>query len=255
MSNPCIRLFTRGDDLGSARSANQGIAAACRTGILRNISAMFCAPHIQDAAELLAGASEVCFGLHMTMNAEWDRVRWGPVLPPDQVPALVDEQGHFLQSTKALHERKPPLNQLMDKVQAQLDRGRALGFELKYADAHMGWTWVAPGLAEKLSRWCEREGLLYNEAQFGRLPKVDHAGDPVEKLIAQLSVAASGDYLLVGHPAYNDAEMRQLGHAGYEGEKVATGREWERKLFTDPRILSYCNIHGVEPTRFDAAYI
>ncbi|MBD2867190.1 ChbG/HpnK family deacetylase [Paenibacillus arenilitoris] len=76
-----IYLVTRGDDLGSSRSANAGILEACRSGLLKNVSVMACAPYAEEAAELLRDAPGVCFGIHATFNAEWDFVRWGPVLP------------------------------------------------------------------------------------------------------------------------------------------------------------------------------
>ena len=36
-----------------------------------------------------------------------------------------------------------------------------------------------------------------------------------------LKAAADGEYLIVGHLAYNDAEIRNLGHPGYPGDAVA----------------------------------
>lgn len=253
MPTPSIRLYTRGDDLGSAISANRAFCEAFEKGILRNASAMFCTPHIEDAAARLASEKRLCVGLHMTMNAEWDRVRWGPVLPPAKVPSLVDKNGHFFKTTKELHERNPSEAEVCAELQAQLDKGRRLGFTVSYADSHMGWPWVIPGFTERIARWCEKEGLLYSESRMKGLPKVEHVGDPVEQLIAKLEAAEPGDYMVVGHPAYDNAEMRTLGHSGYEGDKVATGREWERRLFSDPRIVAYCRDKGVQPTRFDAA--
>lgn len=247
-----IRVFMRADDLGSARSANRAIRETFEKGQLRNTSAMFCTPHIEDAAELLAAEKGLCVGLHMTMNAEWDHVRWGPVLPPEQVRSLVDEKGHFLQNPKLLHDRGGVKeSEIFAELQAQLDRGRNLGFTVTYADSHMGWTWIIPGLGDRIANWCRKEGLINRESDFCKLPKIEGAKDLVEDLIEKLKLAAPGDYMIVGHPAYDDAEMRTLGHAGYSGEKVASGRHWERLRFMDDRILRFFNERGIASLRFD----
>jgi hypothetical protein len=214
---------------------------------------MACCPAIEEAAALLAGEKALCFGLHTTMNAEWDRVRWGPILPPEQVPSLVDSQGHFCQTTRALHENQPVEAEIFAELEAQLARLRDLGFDVRYADMHMGWGWVVPGLTERFGAWCAAQGIFHNEACHRWLPAVPEEGDRVERLIAQLEAAEPGQYTIVGHPEYDNDEMRGLGHEGYPGTQVAAEREWERRIFMDARLVEYCRENGVVPLRYDAA--
>jgi hypothetical protein len=254
-ASPRIHLITRGDDAGSNHTANAAILDAYQNGILKNTSVMIPCVAVQEAAEMLAGQSGLCCGLHSTITAEWDNVRWGPVLPPDQVPSLADEQGHFFQTTRALHKRGARIDEIMAELQAQLDRARALGFDMRYADKHMGFGWVADGLDEVFDAWCEREGLV-NSRFFHSLTRVSAEGspangDPVEQLIARLEAAEPGPYVVVGHPAYDNDEMRALGHEGYPGDVIGPERDWQRRMFTDPRIAQYCRDHGVQPTRYD----
>lgn len=248
-----IRLITQGDDCGSNHSANAAILEAYRRGILRNASLMAPCAGIVEAAALFAGEPGLCCGLHLTLNAEWDSVRWGPVLPPSAVPSLVDEDGRFFRTTQRLHDNDPKPSEILAEMQAQLDLVRSLGFSPVFADVHMGFTWVAAGLEEALDDWCARNGLLNAGRTYRPLPEVKTTGDPVERLIASLEAAAPGQYSLIGHPAYDDEEMRALGHSGYPGEAVAASRDWERLLFTDPRILRYCREQGVVPIRHDEA--
>ncbi len=253
MLRPRIQLITRGDDCGSTHSANLAILEAFRTGILRNTSIMVPCAAVEDAARMIADEQGLCCGLHCTITAEWDSVRWGPVLSPEQVPSLVDTQGHFFQTTRALHDNNPRLDEIMAELQAQLDRARALGFDIRYADQHMGFHWVTDGLDEAFDAWCARESLCCYRYYAYSLPKVGAAGDLVEQLMAQLDAAPAGQYLVIGHPAHDNEEMRALGHAGYPGSVVATEREWQRRMFTDPRILAYCQEKGVAPIRYDEA--
>ena len=111
---------------------------------------------IEEAAEMFLD-QDICFGIHATINAEWDNVRWGPVLPIEEVPSLVDRDGNFFQTTQALHENNPRLEEVMAELKAQLDKARELGFDIKYADMHMGFGWVIDGLDEKFNIWCQKK--------------------------------------------------------------------------------------------------
>lgn len=254
MTQPRIRLITRGDDCGSNHTANRAIREAFRNGILKNTWVMAPCAAVREAAALLAGETGLCCGLHATVTAEWDRVRWGPVLPPNQVPSLVDGNGHFYPTTQELHKHGPRLSEIMAELEAQLDLLRQLGFDIRYADQHMRFGWVTDGLEEAFDRWCERKGIRNSRHYVQRLPTPPaHNLDPVETLIAQLDAASPGQYLIVGHPAYDNEEMRGLGHAGNTGDQVAVRREWQRRMFTDHRIIETCTHRGVLPIRYDEA--
>ncbi|MBN1136507.1 MAG: ChbG/HpnK family deacetylase [Anaerolineae bacterium] len=245
-------LITRGDDAGSNHTANVAILEAYQNGILKNTSVMAPCAAIGETAELLAGQRGLCCGLHCTITAEWDHVRWGPVLPPERVSSLVDVHGHFFQTTRAVREHGAGVDEIMAELQAQLDRARALGFDIRYADKHMAFERVADGLGEAFDAWCEREGLV-NSRFFQGLPRISVEGDPVEQVIARLEAAGPGRYVVVGHPAYDNDEMRALGHEGYPGEVIGPERDWQRRMFTDPRIIRYCRENGVRPSRYDEA--
>ncbi len=93
-----VRLITRGDDLGCARSLNRAVKECYQKGILKNCSVLAAAPYIEEAAKLLAGTKGLCFGLHCDLTSEWDNVKWGPVAPREQVPSLLDSKGYLHQT-------------------------------------------------------------------------------------------------------------------------------------------------------------
>lgn len=250
---PEIQLITRGDDAGCNYTANVAILDAYRNGILRNTSVMVPAPAFAEAARLLKTEPGLCVGLHATLTAEWDNLRWGPVIPPQDVPSLVDRNGLFFQTTRALRDHRPSLEEIMLELDAQLAVAREAGLDIRYADTHMGFEHVLPGLADEFARWCRLEGLLDAHNFDNRLPDVNCPGDPIERFLRSLEVAPPGQYVVVGHPAYDTAEMRALGHKGYPGEEVASERNWQRLMFMDPRVLTYCQENGVELLRYDQA--
>lgn len=255
-----LRLITRADDAGSNETANRAILETCRDGIVRNVSLMAPCSAIDHAARVLRDLDGVCFGVHTTMNAEWDRVRWGPVLGPAAAPELTDSNGHFLQTTRELAARGPSLSAVMAEVAAQLALLRDLGFDICYADAHMGWTRSVAGACEAMEAWCAAEGLVFHARRTRSLPPPAPQlprQDPVAQLLSSLEIAMAQppprQYALVGHPAYDTAEMWELGHAGYPPEQVVRGREWERRRFTDPLVREFCLRHNVVLTRYDDA--
>ena len=56
-----IRLITRGDDLGCARSLNQAVKECYEKGILKNCSVLAASPYVEEGAKLLAKNKGLCF--------------------------------------------------------------------------------------------------------------------------------------------------------------------------------------------------
>ena len=71
------------------------------------------------------------------------------------------------------------------------------------------------------------------------VPGRKREGDYVEQLITALNIGPDGEYLIVSHPGYDDAETRNLGHDGYPGDSVAHNLNWERLAYTDSRVLRF----------------
>ncbi|MBB6731368.1 ChbG/HpnK family deacetylase [Cohnella zeiphila] len=255
-----ILLIARADDAGSARAADRAILEAVDRGIVRNVSLMAVGPSIEHAAELLAGRQDVCFGLHATLNAEWSEVRWGPVTDPARVPSLVEQgSGFFSRSPHVFLDRPPKLEQIMTELQAQLDRLRKLGFDVRYADSHMAFEWAVPEIAEPFEQWCEREGIRHYRRYSRSLPKetasdIGEGADAAARgLITRLKEAPAGQYLVVGHPGYDEIELRRFGSPDYPSEQVVADRVRERLLFTHPEVLACCKRLGVQLIRYDEA--
>ena len=254
---PRVRLITRGDDLGCARSLNRAVKECYQKGILKNCSVLAASPYVEEAAKLLAGTKGLCFGLHCDLTSEWDNVKWGPVAPREQVPSLLDSKGYLHQTNDSVKANAKADEALLE-LQAQLDKARRLGFDIKYADLHMNTVQVVPGLPDKFGEWCRKNRVIDTRGIGGRLnlPRSSplsrkHPGDYVVDVMNALKAAADGEYLIVGHLAYDDAEIRNLGHPGYTGEAVAHNLNWERLAYVDPRIVKFVKENGVQPIRYD----
>jgi hypothetical protein len=218
---------------------------------MRNTNLMVPCPAFEEAAEMIRERPGLCVGLHTTLNSEWDHPdwKWGPVLPPEEVPSLVNERGHFFQSTQQLAGNDPDPDEVIAELQAQLDRAREHGVEVTFASTHMGWSWIGD-LAERFAEWAEAEGLLHGYSGVERLPGVEgEFEDPVEQMLARLRAAGPGTYAIGGHPGYDNEEMAQFGHEGYR--RVGAERDRDRRLMTDPRVVEYCAAEGISAIRRD----
>lgn len=247
-------LITRGD-AGSCDSANRAIREACKHGMLRNVSVMVPGPAFAEAAAMFADLPGICLGLHVTLNAEWNGPKWGPVLPPARVPSLVDDKGFFTSAPSVLHARGVDIEQIMSEVEAQLDRARAHGLDIQYLDEHMGVGWL-PGLRERLAQLAQREGLVdaHGFPSLPAAPAGERDSDVVATWKTRITHAAPGTtYVLVTHPGHDNAEMRHFYHAGLTPGQVARERDAERRALTNPQLRQWLQDSSVEVIRYTEA--
>ncbi len=228
-----MQVIFRADDAGSSEGANQAIAETVIHGPVRNVSLMAPGPALSHAYEILAPL-QTSFGLHVTLNSEWQSMKWGPVLPRERVASLVGPDGRFTPNPSVLQSQGFSVAEAIAEVAAQLTKLRTFGFEIEYLDEHMGVGWIA-GLADALGRFCDAEGLV----QASAYPTLqDHAC-----LLAEPSGEESGPVVALFHPGSDrDPVMAEFIHAGLEPGQVHRERIQDRKFLLDPRLLQHGSI-------------
>ena len=246
-------VITRGDDLGSTSSANKAIFEGMTKGNLKNTSIMMTCPHIQEAAEMFASRKEFCVGLHATINAEWDTYKWKTVLPQSEVPDLYDENNNLFNDNMKLHQNNPSIGQVMAELNAQLELATKMGFDIKYVDQHMCFDWTVAGLVEEFEYWCKQKGLINGMAWRNGLQVKNEGGieNHTQNVIHALKVLEEGIYIFVGHPSFDDKETKKLYHKGETGEMVASSRNADRMIFTNPEVLKVYEERGIKAVRYD----
>lgn len=83
------RLIINADDFGLTTGINQAVIRAHRDGVLTSTTLMAGGLAWQEAVELSKANPSLGVGVHLTLTA------LSPVLPPQQVPSLVDRSGKF----------------------------------------------------------------------------------------------------------------------------------------------------------------
>jgi hypothetical protein len=242
--NPVI---TRGDDLGSYRSALPAFQQGVEAGTLKNISVMSCGLCFEESVSWLRNLKGVDIGLHFCLSAEFASPKWGPI---SQGRTLRDESGWLTASPMELHKRGFDLDEAEAELRAQLARMIDSGIQVSYIDDHMGVSWL-PGLEERIRRTAEEHKLLWDPGRPGINP-----GRPCDLAASALDLlTASGPEpkLFVTHPALISEEMESLIYEGASPGQVALERDEDRRMWTDLRLVEAARAGMWTPIRWTEA--
>lgn len=136
-------LILHVDDAGMSSESNRGTIDAIEKGAANSLSVMMPTPWVPEIIEYLEANPSVDAGLHLTLNAEWDDYRWGPLAGKPSVPSLVDQQGALWASVQDVVVNGKA-SEVGREISAQLDRARTMGFEPTHVDSHMGTLFATP---------------------------------------------------------------------------------------------------------------
>jgi hopanoid biosynthesis associated protein HpnK len=127
------RLIVTADDFGLSLPVNEAIARAHRDGILTAASLMVGAPATADAVMRAKALPTLAVGLHVVL------VNGRPVLPPEDVPDLVDDDGlfstHLARAGVQFFFNPAARRQLAAEIRAQFEAFRATGLPLDHVNA------------------------------------------------------------------------------------------------------------------------
>jgi hypothetical protein len=124
-------LIITADDLGSSHASNVGVYETLRVGLATSASLMVPGPWAREAAARYRGED---VGVHLTLNAEHDLVRWGPIT---HAPSLLDGDGGFPRTAVDLAEHAD-IEELRRECRAQVERAIYWGFDVSHLSSHLG---------------------------------------------------------------------------------------------------------------------
>lgn len=217
-------LIINCDDLGSCHAANLGTYEALRDGIATSATLMVPCPWARDAASRYRGED---VGVHLTLNAEHERYRWGPIT---HGPSLLDGDGGFPRTVSDVWDHAD-IDEVRRELRAQVERAILWGFDVSHLDSHMGTVQLRPeffdvylelavdfGLPLRLSgassersigfpfrRLAEEEGVVFPD-HFVLVRGVG-SRRTIEKVIGELRPGVTEVYV---HPAVDTPELRAL---------------------------------------------
>ncbi len=199
-------LIVNCDDLGSSHAANAGVYDALRNGAGTSASLMVPCPWSRGAAAEYRGED---VGVHLTLNAEWDIYRWGPIT---QAPSLLDGDGGFPRTLDDVFEHAD-LDEVRRECRAQVERAIYWGFDVSHIDSHMGTLQLRPEFFDVYLDIADefRLPLRLSAASTERL-----IGFPFRALASERGVLYPDDFLFiagngVGSRATVEAALARVG--------------------------------------------
>src|SRR6476620_1329819 len=119
-------LIIHADDLGVSHSENEASIQALEKGAVNSGSIMVPCPWFPEIAAYATAHPDADFGLHLTLTSEWRLYKWGPTLPRDQVPGLVNARGYFYGSVEDVGKHAS-LSEVEHELRSQIERAKEFG--------------------------------------------------------------------------------------------------------------------------------
>ena len=243
-----VKLVVQCDDFGMSHAGNLGAVQAFREGILTQASVMVPCPWFGEAVSL-AKEHTIPVGVHLTLTAEWDYFRWGPLTAGR---SLVGTDGRFPKTIEAVRENADP-EEMFEEFVAQAELFCSEGLEIGYFDCHMGV--VTP---EPYARVCEKFGRPFDyeigEVAVGFDSIHMLSGRPgdekVDYLVDRISDLEPGKHLIVSHCAVDADELRSMtGERPGQPDHLAWANEYrpaDLAALTAPEVRRAVEERGID---------
>ncbi len=150
------RLIVTADDFGASPEVNAAVEQAHLGGILTAASLMVGGDAAGDAVERARRLPGLGVGLHLVL------VEGRPLLPPEQIPVLVDGNGQFrsdmVRTALTIFALPSARRQLAAEIDAQFAAFAATGLKLDHVNAHKHFH-LHPTIASAILRAGKRHGM------------------------------------------------------------------------------------------------
>ncbi len=217
-------LIVNADELGFCHAANVGVYEALRAGGATSASLMVPCPWGREAAARYRGED---IGVHLTLNAEQELYRWGPIT---HAPSLLGGDGGFPATVEDVWDHAD-LDEARRECRAQIERAILWGFDVSHLDAHLTTLQLrpeffdvylelalefqlplrmlddhlAPLLGFPAAELARAEGAIFSD-RLVAMP----GGATLERLESTLAALAPGVTELHLRPAVDSPELRAL---------------------------------------------
>ena len=250
ITNMRKRLIGRADDVGYTFTYDLGFKRAVEEGYVTAADVMLDSPDTVEILKWLRERPYISIGWHTHL---WEK----PVLPADQVPSLVDEEGRFKwRHKKDYLKAEATYDDAYRELCAEVDRcievyGKAPGYTMWFGDD--------TELSKAFLDVCHKYNINLKFWDTIRMPKFDPSSDrragfdlkifdqykPIDSFKERLSWENDGDVqLVVGHPGYLDEHI-------FKESSCSIHRLVDLDLFINPEMINYIIENKIELVNSD----
>jgi predicted glycoside hydrolase/deacetylase ChbG (UPF0249 family) len=233
-------------DLGFCHAATTGVSDALRQGLATSASLVVPAPWAREAASRFRGDD---VGVRLTLNAEHDLYRWGPIT---QAPSLLDGDGGFPRTVTDVWDHAD-LDEVRRECRAQLERAVLWGFDISHLDAHLDALLLRPEFFDIYLELAVDFGLPLRLPDASVEPNV---GFPIRRLAAEAGAlfadraatipARGGRQTLLEHLSALEPGLTEITlHPATDSDELrAASDDWESRvldrtlLVDDPEVAA-----------------
>jgi hypothetical protein len=247
-------LILNSADLGFCHAATTGVYDSLRRGLATSASLVVPAPWAREAASRFRGDD---IGVRLTLNAEHDLYRWGPIT---QAPSLLDGDGGFPRTVTDVWDHAD-LDEVRRECRAQVERAVLWGFDISHLDAHMDALVLRPEFFDIYLELAVDFGLPLRLPDDAVEPNV---GFPIRKLAAAEGVLFADRAATVPARGGREALLKLLGalepgvteitlHPAVDSDELrAAAADWASRvgdhalLVDDPEVAAVVAAAGAQ---------
>ncbi len=233
-------VIIHADDAGMSHNVNLATIEAMEKGIVSSCSIMVPCGWFKEFATYAKKHPEKDYGIHLTLNSEWGRYKWGPVAPREKVSSLLDKEG-FLWSETLETLGNAKASEVEIELKAQIDRALEFGIPLTHLDTHMGTVVYRPDLVE----------VYYNLGVEYNLPVMLPRMSNNDKLLSMVPGLKPKFNELIGHAETKNRPIlsslvTSIGEGSYQTRKKAYIKAIQNLPPGVSQVIIHCGIAGEE---------
>lgn len=270
------------DDFGRHELINLAVERGCREGFLRSATIMPGGAAFDDAVGVARRCAALGVGIHFTL------VNGNPVLPAEEIPSLVAENGLFYDDYTIFVRRyltgKVSLDDVRRELAAQLERVENTGLKITHADSHQH-LHTLPGIIDNVVDLVKKSnipairtpktplfagefggiGQLIGRIGLGTLArlaalKAHRAGLATPEHFAGIVAgeAVTEGELLGFIERAADGTTEVMLHPGTDNARLVPDTSWahdfeaELSAITSPRVLAALEQRGIKSVNYEA---
>lgn len=209
------RIIVNADDFGRHELINRAVERAFNSGCLKSATLMAGGVAFDDAVKLARKISGLGVGIHFTL------ANGNPILPPNEIPSLVTEEGIFhadyVKFLKRYLSGKISLAEVRSELAAQLEKISRAGLTPTHVDSHQHLHHV-PGIVEIILDLATASGIKAMRVVNTKI--FDGELDSVGKFVGRLGLGSLAKF--AAHAAHKRNFLTPEHFAGIvAGESVS----------------------------------